>query len=90
MTASDQQSGESDRKEALKSMVSIEFAAWMAVFVPAFVALTLVLRPLGLPTWTVLGLGMLFGNLAERTNSWFTERYKRRVKGFEPEVDDAA
>ena len=62
-------------------MVSIEFAVWLAVFIPAFVALTLVLRPLGLPTWAVLGLGMLFGEAANVSVDWFTERYKRRVQG---------
>jgi len=80
---SDQQSGESDRKRALKSFLSIEFVAWLAVFVPAFVALTLVLRPLGLPTWGILGLGMLFGEATGVSVEWFTERYKRRVQGVE-------
>ena len=84
---SDQSSGGSDRKEVLKSALSIEFAAWLAVFIPAFVAITLVLRPLGLPTWAVLGIGMLFGEATDIGVDWFTERYNRRVNGVETRAE---
>ncbi|ELZ41874.1 hypothetical protein C472_00484 [Halorubrum tebenquichense DSM 14210] len=64
-------------------MASIEFAAFLAVFVPSFVFLSLLLEPLQMPTWAVLGLGMLFGEVTNRAVDWFTERYARRVGATE-------
>ena len=63
----------------LKSMMSIEFAAFLAVFVPSFVFLSMLLEPIQAPTWAVLAVGFLFGEVANRAMDWFTERYARQV-----------
>ena len=65
--------------DVLNAMLSIEFAAFLAVFVPSFVFLAMVLEPLRLPTWAVLALGMLFGEVTDHAVDWFSERYVRRV-----------
>ncbi|MDB2276356.1 hypothetical protein PM022_17815 [Halorubrum ezzemoulense] len=69
MPPSEQESGDPDQKEALKSFLSIEFVVWLAVFVPAFVVFTLFFRALDVPTWFVLDSGMLFGEVTNRTES---------------------
>ncbi len=85
--SSDEHTDEIDRKEVLKSVLSIEFVTWLAAFVPAFVALTLLLGSLDLPTWVVLAAGMLFGEIADRAVDWFTERYHRRVRGVTEDAE---
>lgn len=74
------------RKDAFESVLSVEFATWLAVFVPVFVALTLLLKSLDLPTELVLVIGILFGEATTRSVDWFSERYYRRVEGVEERV----
>ena len=68
-------------KTVLGAATGIEFVAWLAVFIPSFVALATVMDTLQVPTWFVLGTGMIFSKGMSRMSRWFAERYVRRLRG---------
>ena len=67
--------------EFVQSLTSVEFATWIGVFVPLFVASVLVLRALSLPTMAVFVAGIVFSEVSNRAVGWFSERYVRRRGG---------
>lgn len=71
---------------ALRSFWSKQFAAWLAVFVPAFTVAALALDAASVPTWIVFGLGIVFGDVIDPVVDWFTDWYvaDRRLGGVEP------
>lgn len=89
MTDSDAQYGDggthesrlSKLKTVLGAATGIEFVAWLAVFIPSFMALATVMDTLQVPTWFVLGTGMIFSKVMSRLSRWFAERCVRRLQG---------
>ena len=68
-------------KTVLDAATGIEFVAWLAVFIPSFMALATLMDALQVPTWFVLGTGMIFSKAMSRMSRWFAERYVRRLQG---------
>ena len=59
--------------ERLHSLLSIQFASWLLVFVPVFVIVVVVLENFLPPLIAVFVAGMVFNEIASRGVGWFTD-----------------